>query len=39
MTQYKVKLISGLVRILSEQDYVKYKEFFDKADIRSVRKV
>lgn len=39
MTQYKVKLISGLVRILSEQDYVKYKEFFDKSDIRSVRKI
>jgi hypothetical protein len=39
MTNYKVKLISGLVRILSEQEYVIYKEFFDRSDIRSVRKV
>jgi len=39
MQKYKVKLVSGLVRILSEQELTTYKEFFDKSDIRSVRKL
>jgi len=39
MPKYKVRLVSGQTRVLSEQELVTYKEFFDKADIRSVRKI
>ena len=37
--KYRVRLISGLERILTETELVEYKKFFDVSDIRSVRKL
>jgi hypothetical protein len=39
MTQYRVRLINGLERILTETELVVYKKYFEKSDIRSVRKI
>lgn len=39
MTNYKVKLISGLVRVLSEAEKKDYVSYLGRDQIRSIRKL
>jgi len=39
MTQYKVRLVSGLVRVLSESGKQDYISYLGRDQIRSVRRI